>query len=164
MTQIQGTKKPNRNVLDQLEGIYQTSRRISHENAPVNTGASFKEELQTLITTYQDATTTLLVKGMSAIDWTLLNEYKSIAVHRAINELLVNMNKHAEASLVLLQFEMQNNQLVITYKDNGVGIAVKKTQGIGLRSTESRIKAVGGTIIFDREQEQGTQITISIPL
>ena len=164
MTQIQGKKKPDGEVLDHLESIYQTSRRISHENAPVKTGARFKEELHTLIDTYQDASTTLLVKGITTIDWTLLNDHKCIVVHRAIKELLVNMKKHADASLALLQFKMQRNLLVITYSDNGIGFDPNRSLGIGLRSTESRIKAVGGTAIFDVEQEQGTQITFSIPI
>ncbi len=164
MTQIQGKKKPDGEVLDHLESIYQTSRRISHENAPVKTGARFKEELHTLIDTYQDTSTTLLVKGITTIDWTLLNDHKCIVVHRAIKELLVNMKKHAEASLALLQFEMQRNLLVIAYSDNGIGFDPNRSLGMGLRSTESRIKAVGGTAIFDVEQEQGTQITFSIPI
>ena len=164
MTQIQGKKKSNRELLDRLENIYQTSRRISHENAPVKTGTHFKEELNALIDTYQDTSTTIMVKGMTTTEWSLLDNHKCIAIHRAINELLVNMKKHAKASLVLLQFEMQHNQLVVRYKDNGIGLDLNKPQGIGLRSTESRIKAVGGTTIFDIEQEQGTQITFNIPL
>lgn len=164
MTQIQGKKKSNKELLNRLESIYQTSRRISHENAPVKTGAQFKEELNTLIDTYQDASTTILVKGMTTIDWSLLNHHKCIAIHRAIHELLVNMKKHAGASLVLLQFEMQHRKFIIRYKDNGIGLDHHRPQGIGLRSTESRIKAVGGTTIFEEEQEQGTQITFKIPI
>lgn len=164
MTQIQGKKKTDKEVLDHLEGIYQTSRRISHQNAPIQTGAQFAAELGVLVDTYQDDATTLLVKGMTAIDWTIFNDHKCIAVHRAIKELLVNMKKHAGASLVLLQFDMEPNQLVISYRDNGIGLDPNRPQGMGLRSTESRIKAVGGTTIFEVEHEQGTQITFSIPL
>ena len=101
---------------------------------------------------------------MTTTEWSLLDNHKCIAIHRAINELLVNMKKHAKASLVLLQFEMQHNQLVVRYKDNGIGLDHNRPQGIGLRSTESRIKAVGGTTIFEEEQEQGTQITFKIPI
>ena len=164
MTQIQSTKKSDSELLDCLDNIYQTTRNISHENAPIKTGVHFEAELQLLTDTYQDASTTILVKGLTNADWPRLNSHTCIAVHRAIRELLVNMKKHAKASLVLLQFEMNDNNLTITYRDNGIGFSTKKPHGLGLRNTESRIKAVGGIINFDSMQEQGTQITFNIPI
>ena len=77
--------------------------------------------------------------------------------------ILVNMKKHAPASLVLLKFEDESGKLHISYSDNGVGINTKSIKGIGIINTENRIKAVGGTFIFGGNEGNGAKAKISIP-
>ena len=126
MTKIQSKNNENEVVLNQLEGIYQTTRQISHENAAIKTGVDFIMELNELISNYQNNDTTIVVKGMRTIDWSQMEEQKCVIIHRSLKELLVNMKKHAQASLVSLQFEKQKNKLIISYTDNGVGFNTKK--------------------------------------
>lgn len=164
MTSLQNKERDTASILNRLEGIYEATRKISHENAPIPTGAVFKEELQLLIGTYHVANTNILVKGMSTINWHQFDEHKCVVIHRTIKELLVNMTKHARASLVSLQFKNQKKHLLIHYSDNGIGFAQKNSYGIGLTNTENRIHSVGGHIIFESEQGSGAKVIISIPL
>lgn len=163
MTKIQSQDKAYDELLNNLEDIYQTTRQISHENAAIKTGVGFKDELNALIANYQDNDTTILVKDMSNIEWALLEEHKSVIVHRSIKELLVNMKKHSLANLVSLQFKNQKSKIIISYSDNGVGFNPKKSRGIGLMNTENRIHSIGGGIIFETKQGSGAKVTIAIP-
>ena len=165
MTKIQNEPPDAEEFLGNLEHIYKTSRRISHDNAEIQTGPAFKEELKNLIRTYQGRGITVVTKGLSEIDWSLLNEHQCIALHRTINEMLVNMIKHSKASLVSFTFEQQKNKLLITYTDNGIGIHPEKPKGIGLKNTVSRMKAVGSVFtLVPKKIGQGVKAEIAMPL
>jgi len=69
---------------------------------------------------------------------------------------MINMNKYSQATIITITFKNMPNLLQINYSDNGVGASVKELNTKnGLRITENRIKAIGGTIIFDSEKEKG---------
>jgi len=163
MTKLQNLEIGDDKLLEHLEDIYQTTRQISHENASIRTGEEFKDELYTLIANYQDKKTSILLKGISTINWKMIEEDKCVALHRIIKELLVNMKKHAMASLVSLQFKNSSNKIFITYRDNGIGFNPDISKGIGLKNTENRIISVGGTITFETKQGSGSEIIISMP-
>lgn len=163
MANIQGKKHKDEELISKLDDIYQVTRQISHENAAIKIGKEFKDELTSLISTYQNSGTNLLTKGINNIDWERFESPKCVAIHRSIKELLVNMKKHSQASLVSLQFQNQNNKLIIVYSDNGVGFKPEALPGIGLVNTENRINAVGGKFIFEPKQGYGTKVKISIP-
>lgn len=164
MTKLQSLEIGDDMLLDHLEDIYQTTRQISHQNASIKTGEGFKDELHTLIANYQDKNTSILIKGTSTINWPELEEDKCVVLHRTIKELLVNMKKHANASLVSLQFENVGNKLIVSYIDNGVGFNPEASKGVGLTNTENRIISIGATITFETKQGSGSKIKISIPL
>ncbi|WP_149274936.1 tetratricopeptide repeat-containing sensor histidine kinase [Pareuzebyella sediminis] len=164
MTQLQNKEKKDSEIINHLEKLYQTTRLISHENSEIRTGPDFKEELNGLIANYQHHGMVILVKGLSNIDWAHLETHKCVVVHRSVQELLVNMKKHSQATLVSLQFEQKKKQIKIIYTDNGVGFTQKTKRGIGLMNTENRIQALGGTIIFESKQGSGAKIKISIPV
>ncbi len=164
MTGIQGTHKDDDAVLTQLDHLYKTTRQISHDNAAIAVGEGFPEELWSLIYNYQHNGTTIVTKGLRETDWTRLNRHKCIALHRSVKELLVNMKKHSQATLVSLKFETQKNQFVLTYSDNGIGFHPNTEGGMGLANTENRIKAVGGTFIFEPKENKGMSATIAIPV
>ncbi|WP_414002790.1 tetratricopeptide repeat protein [Maribacter sp. 2304DJ31-5] len=164
MTKVQIQNKGNEDLINRLENIYQTTRQISHENAAIKTGIYFKDELNDLIGNYQDDGTTLLIKGINTVYWSQLSEHKCVIVHRCIKELLVNMKKHAQASLASLQFENKKNDLIISYSDNGIGFGPKMSNGKGLMNTENRIRSIGGDLIFENKQGHGAKVIISIPL
>ncbi len=164
MTQLQ--QKPaqvDTPLLDDLQKIYQHTRDISHDHREIETGKGFMDELQTLFSTFNSDETRVVVKGPETIAWEKLPEYKCVAVYRSLNELLVNMKKHSKASLAVIRFEHHKKRLIITYTDNGIGLAPNQKLGMGLKNTVSRIAGVNGTLTFGKEQHKGTKITIALP-
>ncbi len=165
MTKVQNKKPDTEEFLGNLEHIYNTSRQISHDNSEIQTGVAFESELKNLINTYHGRDITVVTKGMNEIDWSLLSEHKCIALHRTINEVLVNMRKHSEASLVSFTFEQDHKKLLITYTDNGVGIDPQKPKGIGLKNTVSRMNAIGSVFkLVPKNFGPGVKAEIAIPI
>ena len=55
--------------------------------------------------------------------------------------------------------------LKIKYSDNGIGIDKEQLLSKnGIRTTEKRIAAIGGTIVFDSEKDKGFKAEITIPV
>ena len=77
-----------------------------------------------------------------------------------LQELLTNMKKHSNASIVVLSFEKSGKYLIINYKDNGIGTSLTKRNG--LQNTENRIQSINGTITFESEINKGFKAIIMI--
>lgn len=150
-------------LLDGLEKIYQHTRTISHDTREIALGDAFPTELKDELGSFYNTETAVIVKGLEDISWEKLSDEKCIAVHRGLKELLVNMRKHSQASLVAIRFEERKKVLRITYTDNGIGMDPEPKFGVGLKNTVSRIQGVQGKINFDSDMGKGTQISIEIP-
>ena len=158
MAKLQNSTYQKEDTLDRLEDIYHTSRNISRENKSFPTQENFTEVLQEMLSHYQTQTTKIITKNLSAIDWEHTSALKKATLYRIIQELFTNMKKHSEASLVLLDFQQKGKKLVINYTDNGKGSDLKKKNG--LVNTESRIRAIKGSITFETEINKGFKVQI----
>lgn len=159
-------QRPDKNtpyLLDGLEKIYRHTRTISHDTREIALGDAFPAELKDELGSFYNTETAVIVKGLEDISWEKLSDEKCIAVHRGLKELLVNMRKHSQASLVAIRFEERKKVLDITYSDNGIGMDPEPKFGVGLKNTVSRIRGVQGKINFDSDMGKGTQIIIEIP-
>ncbi|ASV30815.1 ATP-binding protein [Maribacter cobaltidurans] len=151
------------NTLIELESIYNRTRDISHTTGDIKTD-DFKSELKRLISLFNGGNTNIITKGINDIEWGKLNEEKKITLYRVINELLVNMKKHSEASLVSIQFIKIKNKLRVNYVDNGKGVIKPIDKSSGLLNTENRIKNMKGTFSFDSEPGKGVTVKFTLPI
>ena len=80
-----------------------------------------------------------------------------LSVYRIVQELLNNIVKHSKASEAVVQITYQSQLLSITIEDNGIGLSkdVNAKEGMGLKSLQSRVKAMNGKIEFDSSTGQG---------
>ncbi|MFK7772902.1 MAG: tetratricopeptide repeat protein [Saprospiraceae bacterium] len=95
-----------------------------------------------------------------------LDETVEVGVFRIAQEAVNNVLKHADAKEVSVQLFQNKNHLILTVEDNGKGLKSKsKTDletGHGLMNMQSRAKALGGEIIFEKGMEGGTILTLRI--
>ena len=151
-------------ILERLNATYAKARDISRENNEFDIDESFPEELSDMLKNYTKNGIQLLVRGLDKINWQGFEAPVKITVYRVLQELMTNMQKHSQASMVVLVFNQDNNTLHIKYTDNGVGIDKTQLQSKnGLHNTEKRIRAIDGTLIFESEKEKGFKANISIP-
>lgn len=90
---------------------------------------------------------------------------KEVNVYRIIQELLQNIIKHANAKYVLVQLNYYEKILSITVEDDGVGFDINQIASgaaMGLKSIQTRIKAIDGNIEFYPRTPHGTSVNISL--
>lgn len=149
-------------LVGQIEKLYNQSRQISHTVSA--NPMDFVERLEELIHAFSNPETKIITAGLEDELNTSLSVPIKDEIVLAIQELLVNMSKYSGASQVVLRFILQQNQLEIRYRDNGVGLSEDKKGGTGIRNTESRIVALKGLFIFGNHGNGGVHATIQVPL
>lgn len=88
----------------------------------------------------------------------------NIHLFRVLQELLTNSLKYSGAKKITITINFTSDELMITYKDDGVGFnfnSIKK--GNGLLNVQSRIQILEGTIKFD-SGSQGVMYYMEVPL
>ncbi|SFZ90726.1 Histidine kinase-, DNA gyrase B-, and HSP90-like ATPase [Flaviramulus basaltis] len=94
-----------------------------------------------------------------------LDDIKELHIYRIIQELLQNIQKHAQATKSTLQFTKHQNELNVIIEDDGNGFKINNTNnGTGLQNIYSRVQFLKGTIQIDSLLDKGTSININIPL
>ncbi|MFC0780896.1 ATP-binding protein [Flavobacterium sp. HJSW_4] len=152
-------------LLHNLDAIYARTRDISKENCTIVTDKNYTSSLKEMISRFNTPNLNLLINGIDTISWNEVDKAKKTAVYRAIQELLVNMKKHSDASLVAIVFKETKKNIIINYTDNGKGIDVHKmVLKNGLHNIENRILAIKGEIDIDSEAGKGFKVFIKFPL
>jgi signal transduction histidine kinase len=154
------TKKET--LLDNLDKIYVRTLNFSRENSPIETGESFEQNLKQMLNSYKSSGTEVIIKNGNPIDWSTVETEKKIAIHRVLQELMVNMKKYSEASFVIIGFDVEQNSLKINYSDNGVGFSDKLILKNGLQNAENRIQAINGMLTFDSRTNEGFKAKILV--
>jgi signal transduction histidine kinase len=96
-----------------------------------------------------------------------LGPRQSTAVFRIFQEALTNVLRHSQATRVDIWVEEEPGQLRITIQDNGSGItdAQKSApQSLGLLGMQERARLAGGAIEIRGREDEGTVVTVRLPL
>jgi PAS domain S-box-containing protein len=86
-----------------------------------------------------------------------------IAVYYVVSEALTNTTKHAHASEISVIVTSTGAALRAVIEDNGRGGA-EASAGSGLIGLVDRIEALGGRLSIDSPPDQGTRISVELPL
>jgi signal transduction histidine kinase len=164
-TQDLSTSQNKEILLTNLDTIYSRTRNISRENSTIETGTLFVSHLKEMMSGFITDKVNVLTNGMDSIDWLVVESNKKIIIYRVIQELLVNMKKHSQCSLVVLTLKQTGNKLQIDYTDNGVGATLEQLNSKnGLQNIENRIQTIKGTITFDTKSSKGFKMQFIIPI
>jgi len=82
-------------------------------------------------------------------------------------ESLSNIVKHAFASAAAVSLLEDKRELVLSVRDDGVGISPAEngdSPGHGLKNMEKRARSMGGTLTVNSGPDEGTEITIRVPM
>ncbi|MEI8362713.1 MAG: histidine kinase [Betaproteobacteria bacterium] len=98
-----------------------------------------------------------------------VTDAQAIALFRICQESMSNIAKHAKATNVYVDLITSDHEIVMTIRDNGVGIEVGnklKANSFGLRGMQERVTTLYGNFSIARLSEpdkQGTIVTIRLP-
>jgi two-component system NarL family sensor kinase len=156
-----------KNVLDLLDQSARELRAVSHNLMP---NALLKSGLAAAVAEFLDRigdSDKLKVSfQVTGLDERLAGTMETI-LYRVIQEIVANVIRHAQASLIHVQIIRHEQELVLMVEDDGVGFDVSGMTdftGIGLRNIESRIAYLNGNIDFDSSIGKGTTVTVEVPL
>lgn len=101
-----------------------------------------------------------------------LSDIKAILLYRSIQEVITNIVKYANASLITLNIDKNNLGVDILITDNGVGfdtsilknISNHSGSGFGLFTVQERIRNIQGEFTIASEINIGTSVKIFVPL
>lgn len=85
---------------------------------------------------------------------------------RITQEAINNIVRHANASRVSIQLIMDEDELIYTIEDDGVGFDTQILKGIdtgiGIMGIKNRVVSIGGKISIESAQNKGTLIAIEV--
>jgi ligand-binding sensor domain-containing protein len=85
-------------------------------------------------------------------------------IYLICKEAINNIARHSGASMAALRIELRNDHLRADIEDNGCGIQVRSSFGLGMQSMQLRATRLGGTVELGRNDAVGVRITLSVPL
>lgn len=142
-------------------------RTISHNLIPEALNFGLKRALEELIEKSQ-----LQQKVLINMDFKInksdlqLAQEKELMLFRIIQELLGNTLKHAQATEIQLILSVSNTNVIVTFRENGIGFDTKKiaqSSGLGWKNTYARLSLIGGVIEISSQKNKGSNIKITLP-
>lgn len=96
----------------------------------------------------------------------------NLTLFRIIQEGLSNIRKHANATLVVVELFLTNEEIEVRIQDNGLGIqdtcsditVPKEDSGFGIFAMKERVDLLEGVFNIESEPNQGTKIHVRIPV
>jgi signal transduction histidine kinase len=151
-----------------IEEAYQKIRHIAHAK---NSGVIAKEGLYTAIKKHAKSVSASKEIKIKVIENGLnkrLENSLELTIFRIVQELITNTIKHAQAKVLDIHLNQNDNVLNIMVEDDGIGFdntkSRKEQSGMGLSSIERRIEDLGGSVMIESQPGRGTSVIIDLPL
>ncbi|UZJ63305.1 hypothetical protein OKW96_12345 [Sphingobacterium sp. KU25419] len=166
MTEIENRKDIDRDgIIDRLEMMYEKSRDISYETEVTKPEEQdYHTQIAELLKSFVGENRKVIIAGNDAEQWARIHVDIKEQIHHVLQELMVNMRKHSQATNVVIRFDWDADVLRIYYSDNGIGMSKSCATGNGLEGIGNRIASLNGQINFLNQAEKGLKVEISIPI
>jgi two-component system, NarL family, sensor histidine kinase UhpB len=93
----------------------------------------------------------------------VLEASTELAIYRVAQEALTNVARHSGSDRVELSLTPRGDQLVLTVRDHGQGLAEGRPPGSGMRGMRERAALVGATLEIE-DAHPGTEVRLRVPI
>lgn len=97
-----------------------------------------------------------------------LIEDQILGMYRIVQELLNNATKHSKATKVTMDLKVNNEKILFSYKDNGVGMDLTifedSFKHMGIAGIKNRVLSLEGEVDIISGPQEGLQVDIYIPI
>lgn len=100
-------------------------------------------------------------------DITIDNDKTACEIFRIVREAVINANKHARATEVLLEASRRKREIVFSVTDNGIGMKRRQREkggGLGFHIMHYRAKSIGARLEVESPRRGGTRLAVYLPL
>lgn len=100
-----------------------------------------------------------------------LNGSLEIALFRVVQEALLNVLKHSQATQAAVSLEFTSDAVMVCIRDNGKGFVLEEVEKaaegkehFGLLTMRERVELFNGTLKIQTAPERGTRVFLRVPL
>ena len=96
-----------------------------------------------------------------------LDQERSTALFRILQEALTNVLRHAKAKKVSVRLVSREEEVVLAIRDDGIGIPrqrINDSKSVGLTGIRERVRPWGGKVTITGVPHKGTEMTINVPM
>lgn len=161
------TREKVSGMMEMIDETFKTVRRISSSLRPgLLDDLGLVAAIEWQINEFAKRTGTICKfnPGSTEIN---VNSDLSSGMFRVLQEALTNIARHAEATDVFVYIDIQEDNLILTVKDNGAGFnpqLVKNKKTFGLLGMKERAKMFNGELYIFSEDHKGTTIIMKAPV
>lgn len=153
-------------VLDQIDATMKAMRAIINNLRPTVLDLGLNAAIEWQVKEFQRRTgiECELVISENEI---VVDDGRATALFRILQESLNNVFRHARATKTRIEVRQEDDTLVMTVTDNGVGIfpgCRRKANSFGLVGIKERVSTLGGELAIDTQKDKGTSLLVSIPV
>lgn len=152
---------------DQLALALMEIRNLSHRMAPAfHTDTTVELAFRKLLRSFDIEGRYNIILNIDSI----VQEYPvttdaQLNLYRILQEQLRNISKHAKATEILIDVNINDDQFTMSITDNGVGCTQDTTiQGIGVANMRRRAEFFSGTLDISSSPGKGCRVLVKIPL
>lgn len=156
-TMHEGLQSSYKDIEDYIDALRFGSKRSSSMQELNQLGPYIKSVLEPLEI---NALFTILFDD----EYRLLSEQVIFQMERITKELINNIIKHADASLVTFKIHIKKSELLVTCLDNGKGFDTNKINARGLKNIKERVDTLAGQWTITSTPGIGTFVSIVCPL
>lgn len=153
-------------VLDHIDSTMKAMRAIINNLRPTVLDLGLNAAIEWQVKEFQRRTGIACELVMSDKEL-VVDDNRATALFRILQESLNNVFRHARATKARIELCRKDDRLFMTVADNGVGIfpgCRRKANSFGLVGIKERISTLGGELSIDTAKDEGTALTVSIPV
>ena len=157
-------------LMEETDNLINTAiseiRSLSHSLiSPSLNESELIEALEQIIKTTMETTGLKTIDNFTSFDEDKISDKCKLTIYRIVQEQFNNINKYAGAKTVQLKLQQQNDELILSIKDDGVGFdTAKKASGVGLMNIRTRASLFNGEVNIISSPGNGCEVLVKIPL
>lgn len=147
-----------------LRQIMANVRQISHELMPPRfTKHDITQLLSDYIGHYAVGDCKISFHFTDSVEWTTLQERKSLELYRITQELLGNITHHAHAKHITINLQLDASEITLRVENDGAQPQAENDRpGIGNQTISNRVKSLKGHLSYHVEDDRYT-VLITLP-
>ncbi|TFF37482.1 sensor histidine kinase [Mucilaginibacter psychrotolerans] len=158
------TSRNVQNLIDLSESAMASVRNISHQLMPPQLETfGLVKSIESFIWQINQSGNIKVLFTHEA-EWPVIKWPVALGIYRIIIELINNTIKHAQAHNIFLEFNYLDENLIINFKDDGIGFpdTLEAGQGLGLISMDARARAMNGRFSYSNGPDSGIIAKLSV--
>jgi two-component system sensor histidine kinase UhpB len=169
----EATRKHGSAILEQVNALQQTNRRVLERLRPVGlTELGLREALGALLRLWGESHPDVTIETAISQSLGETGETADLTIYRTIQEALTNVFRHAGATCVNVTVEPAElssglavagrGGALVRVRDNGSGLRADHKLGLGLTGMRERILALGGSLTI-ASGDNGVTVEAVVP-